>query len=117
MSMIDKIDSSPLFQMLTGIIMEGPGKLMGAIGNALGSIGGAGGEKEGGSLGGGLLSSIGDMFGGKDAPAIAPAKTPELAINTPAPSMDRFEVSMTELGNFSPPNVGAGASRSTGMGM
>jgi hypothetical protein len=69
---------------------------------------------------GGALSSLGDWVAGgtgQSTPVQAAAQEPSISIQTPAQSVDRFTVSMEELGNFSPPAVGVGASRGAGMDM
>ena len=107
-----------IFAIIEGII-AGVGEKLGGAARAVGDALGGSGGGESSSLGGGLFSSLKEsLFGGADAPAIAaPSREPSVAINTPAPSLDRFEVSMSELGTFAPPAVGMGAARGQGAGM
>lgn len=116
MSIIDKIDSSPLFRMLTDVIMEGPAMVGRAIGNAVGALTGAGeaGKEASGGFFAGMKEALG--FGDNAPAALVQDNTPSMAIQTPAPSMDRFTVGMDELGTFAPPMVG-NAARSADMGM
>ncbi len=115
MSVIDQIDNSPLFQMLTKIVLDGPAALIRGAGSLLGSLTAGGDEGRSGGSGGGF--SLGSIFGGgSDAATASVSQQPSMAIQTPTQSVDRFTVSMDELGTFSPPSVGS-AARSNDMGM
>lgn len=114
------IDESPLFKLLTSVVVEGPGIIAGKIGDfARGFAGAMSGASEGRGESGGLLSGLKDsIFGGREAPVHERAveRAPAVEVAAPAPSLGKYEVSMNELGSFAPPTFnGGGMSQGTGM--
>jgi len=120
MSIIEQIDNSPVFKLLESIIFEGPKYVAGGLMKAAGAIGEAFSGGSGNSLGEGSGFSLGSIFsrGGSDGPSAEPSRVHEAghSIQGPAQQQSVHEVSMADLGNFSPPSVGT-ASMSQGAGM
>ena len=94
------------------------GKGVAAVADAMG---GDTERSSGSSFGlGGLVSSAKDAFGfgkGSDEPARAAAPSPVMEVQTPTASLGKYEVSMNDLGNITPPPVGMVAARGAGMNM
>jgi hypothetical protein len=102
------------FDTCVGVV-EKCGRGINNLAEGIGNIGGGNTLSDGGFLTN-LKESIG--FGDKSpAPQIATERTPAVEITAPAPSLDKYEVSMNELGSFAPPTFGGLNTPSAGRGV
>ena len=114
---LSNLGESPLFKLLTDIVMEGPGRVMGAIGRGLSRMGEgiANAMPEGGTLGG-----FGDWIkgGGQEIAAPQVAQAPTREIQAPTQSLGAHDVDPRDIGQFSAPTFsGLGVTQSQGAGM
>jgi hypothetical protein len=101
------------FDTVVGVA-EACGRGVQSISDGIGSLGG------GNSLGGGMFGSMKEAlgFGGNTLPPeFSLERAPAVEIAGPAPSLGKYEVSMCDLGEFSAPTFGCGASQSTGVNL